>query len=161
MTREWQEASNEYLKVRHHRYILPVAQLKLTRNHRAKEPTPSPVSRPRATRARARSSRLPRVLNRSGGFPLSIEKLDAHHGRHRSMYKTGTRWEDAGGLSRWGWGADQREAGLVYIMYNDDNATTFFFESHTEKLSNLETIRVLRPRFVPDTFGTSCSICSS
>lgn len=76
MTREWQEASNEYLKVRSYPSTSRSydAQTKLTRDYRAKEPTPSPVSRPRATRARARSSRLPRELNRSGGFTLLIER---------------------------------------------------------------------------------------
>jgi hypothetical protein len=44
--------------------------------------------------------------------------------------KTGTRWkEDVGGLSRWDGEAGQGETGLVYILYNDDNAAPFFFES--------------------------------
>jgi len=127
MTREWQEASNEYLKVRCLLNTLRVKELKLTIQCRANKPTPSPASHPRATRARARSNRLPRELKQSVRFPLSIENwtVTARHGRMPAMYKTGTRrMEVVGGLSRWGWG-QIRDAGLVYIMYNDDNGDPF------------------------------------
>lgn len=60
MTKEWQEATNEYLKVRNRnlseiQLASPVTNMLLSRN-RAKTPTPLPVSRPRATLARATSS---------------------------------------------------------------------------------------------------------
>lgn len=163
MTREWQEASNEYLKVRSYPSTSHScdAQPKLTHDYRAKDPTPSPVSRPRATRARARSSRLPRELNRSGGFTLLLERLDAPHGRRRSMYKTGTRWEeDVGGLSRWRCGADGGGFGLVYILYNDDNATPFLFESQTGHPPTSER-DAPAPWTVNDMLSTYCCSCTS
>ena len=76
MTKEWQEASNEILKVSHPTCLLIPTRTSsnslyeykiLTQvlpSHRSKKPIPSPVSRPRATRVPDRSSLLPRVLKR-------------------------------------------------------------------------------------------------
>lgn len=77
MTKEYQEASNEFLKVCYPTF-LPVAAKEhrhpvdqwLTSSSRTKNPTPSPVSLPRATPARAWSSLLPRATKSIPTFPF-------------------------------------------------------------------------------------------
>lgn len=131
MTREWQEASNEYLKVRRHPLNLHLTRALLTYQFRAKDPTPSPVSRPRATRARARSSRLPRELNSSGGFPLLIEKV-ARHGRMPAMYNTEVRGREVvWRLVSLSSGRDQGRWIGVYIV-RPRQCRPFFVESQND-----------------------------
>lgn len=85
MNKEWQEAANEYLKVRQTAHFArPTSADAQNRN---KKRTPSPVSPLPTTRARVRSSPLPRRLkqHRSGGSggklmtlsPLSVEQSES------------------------------------------------------------------------------------
>lgn len=97
MNKEWQEAANEYLKVRYtartsQRPSIPDANM-LSRN---KKPSPSPATPPPITRARDRSSPLPRMLKRtnqnSGSSdlsPLSLENAKVQSFPHglNPMYK--------------------------------------------------------------------------
>jgi hypothetical protein len=146
MTREWQEQANEYLKVRY--TYLSHAPLTTTNSlFRSKKPTPSPVTPPRAGRARDRSSPLPRATNyyHDGLFPLLIETSPAHDTHHDRrclpLYKTelegdGRRedvkvGDEADGLSL---GLAEQDSGsrkLVWCIYcTTTTMQHLFLESH-------------------------------
>lgn len=67
MTKEWQEATNEYLRVRDS--PLPIDGTSMLIRHRPRKPTPSTVSAVRTTKARALYSRN---LRRHKGSVLSL-----------------------------------------------------------------------------------------
>lgn len=104
MNKEWQEAANEYLKVRgSHLFLCPptLPSIRHANSYpRNKKLSPSPATHPPTTRARARFSLLPRTLKQipqgSGSssewsklFPLSLERAEAQSFPHglTSMYK--------------------------------------------------------------------------
>lgn len=97
MNKEWQEAANEYLKVRYSpRPSRRLNLLDADMLFRNKKPSPSPATPPPITRARDRFSPLPRMLKRttqnsdsSDLSPLSLENAKVQSFPHglNSMYK--------------------------------------------------------------------------
>lgn len=72
MTKEWQEATNEFLKVRLSAAVCEKTdQLTTHKQNRPRSPTPSPVSPPRATTARATFS-LPLPTHKFPTFPFVL-----------------------------------------------------------------------------------------
>lgn len=97
MNKEWQEAANEYLKVRYSSQIWRrPALLDTDTLPRNKKPNPSLATPPPIIRARDRSSPLPRMLKRTAQnrgssdlSPLSLENAKVQSFPHglNSMYK--------------------------------------------------------------------------
>lgn len=96
MTKEYQEATNEYLKVRHNstdrRRLRRISNsnsctLLILLNCRLKTANPSPVSHPKTTRVQvtSRASQVERRLNRFPVLSLVCSLLIRRRGRHKKF----------------------------------------------------------------------------
>lgn len=132
MTKEYQEATNEFLRVRPPLPFLIVAVTDMLFFSRLKTPTPSPVSPPRAIPARVWSSRLlashkwtpPFFINRLSGLLHGVEMVQDELGGR--VLETTTEHQGGGGFGGVNT-VQRRQCDIVSFL---DTSHCFCFVSH-------------------------------